>query len=123
MHPLEQHLAHHVLLVNTALHPALHLLRVLDHVLLVIHALRVQLMNMEELLQVALVLVARYARLEHIPLQGLQLAHHVLLVNTALHPALHSLHAPQHVLLGIHALLVRLTPTEELLQAVLVQVV
>jgi len=119
------------------------LVLVVAYALLDILALLHQLISMEELLPLVqdrdlkyapleriLLLVPRHAQiapLEHIlPLlarQARQLAHHVLLVNTALHPALHSLHAPQHVLLGIHALLVRLTPTEELLQAVLVQVV
>ena len=102
-----------------ALQLALQLRHVVDRVRLVIVALPARLTNMEELLQVALVLVARYARLEHIPLQGLQLAHHVMPADMALQLALQSLHAPHHVLLGIHALLVRLTPTEELLQAAL----
>ena len=103
-----------------ALQLALQLRHVVDRVRLVIVALPARLMNMEELLQAALVLVARYARLEHIPLQGLQLAHYVILVDMALHPALHLLRVLDHVLLVIHALRVQLMNMEELLQAALV---
>ncbi len=48
------------MLVGTALQLTLHLLHVVDHVLLVIHALPARLINMEELLQAALVLAASY---------------------------------------------------------------
>ncbi len=59
--PLKGHQAvHHVLLVDMDLQTALQPLHVLQHVLLVIHALPAQLTNTEELLQAALVLAVNY---------------------------------------------------------------
>ncbi len=118
-----QQAAYRVMLVDMVLHAALQSLHAPQHVLLVIVALRVQLTNMEELLQAALVLVASYVLQELMHPLEQHLAHHVLLVNTALHPALHLLHVLEHVRLVIVALRVQLTNMEELLQAALDQVV
>jgi hypothetical protein len=138
------------MLVGTALQLTLHLLHVVDHVLLVIHALRVQLINMEELLQAVLVLAAsyvlqamnamvlqkQYALQVNTPLQEQQPAHHVPLVLMDPQLALQLRYAVesvqldtillqgnqgvQYVRLVIRALKDRLTHMEKLLQAVLV---
>ncbi len=62
-----------------ALHPALQPRHALQHVRLVIVALPARLMNMEELLQVALVLVARYVLQELMHPLEQQRVHRVLL--------------------------------------------
>jgi hypothetical protein len=62
-----------------ALHPALQVRHVVEHVLLDIVALPARLTNMEELLQVALVLVARYVLQELMQPLEQQRVHHVLL--------------------------------------------
>jgi len=61
--------------------------------------------------------------LEHIPLQGLQLAHPVPLVDMALQLALQLRHVVDRVRLVIVALPAQLINMEELLQAALDQVV
>jgi hypothetical protein len=94
--PAQEHV-HHVRLVLTDLHAGLQPLHAVDNVRQDIIAPRVRLINMEELPQAALVLVATYVLLDYILLQGRDPAHHAMLVNMALQPVLQLPHAVERV--------------------------